>query len=129
MIHCNGFKIRAIKECDKLAVQSSHQSTWFVGRRGFFGLGWHEVALQRDELMVLRAYDGAAPVFELVALGERVGVLSVELSRGQSTALRVGSRCVVELGENESCVLHSEWIQHPRSPGVQPGAYGQGLRV
>jgi hypothetical protein len=43
--------------------------------------------------------------------------------------LRVGSRRVVELGKDESCVIRCEWIQYPMGSGTAPGAYGQGLRV
>jgi hypothetical protein len=127
----NGFKIRGLNaDCDRLAVQSSEQTTWLLGRkRG--GLGrpqWREVGLQENELMVLRAY-GGAPTFELQALGDKAGLLIVQQSRGPTFSLRVGSRRVIELGSDESCVLRCEWISYPMAPGVKAGAYGPGLRV
>ncbi len=128
---CNGFKLRGLNaDCDHLAVQSSEETTWLLGRkRGGLGIPqWHEVALQRNEIKVLRAY-GGAPTFELRALGDKSGLLIVQLSRGPTWALRVGSRRVCELGRDESCILRCEWIQYPRNPGVAPGAYGQGLSV
>jgi len=128
---CNGFKIRGLNsDCDRLAVQSSEQTTWLLGRkRGGRGVPqWHDVALMRNELMVLRAY-GGCPTFEIQALGDSAGVLIVQQSRGPTRNLRVGSRRVIELGPDESCVLRCEWIEYPKHAGVAPGAYGAGLQV
>jgi hypothetical protein len=128
----NGFKIRGLNaDCDHLAVQSSEETTWLLGRkRGGLGLPqWHEVALQRNELKVLRAYGAACPEFEIVALGDKCGIVMVQLGRGPTFGLRVGSRRVIELGPDESCVLRCEWITYPRSAGVAPGAYGRSLQV
>lgn len=132
-MQCNGFKVRGLNpDCDKLGVQSSEQSTWFLGKtkRGF-GLhaGWKEVGLQQNELMVLRAYDGACPVLEIEALGDKCGVLVIQRSRGATFNVRVGSRVRLELGPGESAVLRCEWMRYPRSSGVHPGAYGRGLAV
>lgn len=127
----NGFKIRGLNaDCDRLAVQSSEQTTWLLGRkRGGLGLPqWREVGLQQNELMVLRAY-GGAPTFEIQALGDKAGLLILQQSRGPTYSLRVGSKRVIELGTDESCVVRCEWIQYPRHPGVEPGAYGRGLQV
>ncbi len=128
---CNGFRVRGLNaDCDRLAVQSSEQTTWLLGRkRGGFGLPqWHDVGIAQNELIVFRAY-GGCPTFELRALGDAAGLLVVEQSRGPTRMLRVGGRYVVELGRDESCVVHCEWIVYPRSPGVAPGAYGEGLAV
>lgn len=127
----NGFKIRGLNaDCDRLAVQSSEQTTWLLGRkRGGLGrVQWHDVGIAQHELIVLRAY-GGAPTFELRALGDAAGLLVVQQSRGPTRALRVGGRYVVELDRDESCVIRCEWIEYPRSPGVPDGAYGPGLRV
>jgi len=127
----NGFKIRGLNaDCDRLACQSSEQTTWLVGRkRGGKGAPqWHEVGLQQNELMVLRSY-GGAPTFEIQALGDKAGLLVLQQSRGPTFSLRVGSKRVIELGPDESCVVRCEWIVYPRHAGVTPGAYGRGLQV
>ncbi len=128
---CNGFKIRGLNaDCDRLAVQSSEQTTWLLGRkRGGKGQPpWQDVGIGQNELIVLRAY-GGCPTFEIRAEGDKAGLLILEQSRGPTRSLRVGSRTVIELGRDESCVVHCEWIVYPRSPGVAPGAYGEGLAV
>lgn len=127
----NGFKIRGLNaDCDRLAVQSSEQTTWLLGRkRGGLGLPrWHEVGLQLNELLVLRAY-GGAPTFEVQALGDRCGLLVLQQSRGPTVSLRVGSKRVIELDTDESCVIRCEWIEYPYSPGAAAGAYGPGCQL
>lgn len=128
----NGFRIRGLNaDCDKLAVQSSEQTTWLLGRqRGGKGARpqWHEVGIGQNELIVLRPY-GGSPTFEIEPLGDKAGLLIIQQSRGPTRSLRVGSRRVVELDRDESCVIRCEWIQYPRSPGAPPGSYGQGLQV
>lgn len=126
---CNGFKLRGLNaDCDRLAVQSSEQTTWLLGRkRG--GLGtpqWHDVAIAKNEVIVLRPY-GGSPTVEIRAEGDRAGILVLEQARGPTRSLRVGQRRVVELGLDESLVIRCEWIEHPRHAGVAPGAYGPGL--
>lgn len=128
---CNGFKVRGLNaDCDRLAVQSSEQTTWLLGRkRGGFGLPqWRDVGISQHELIVFRAY-GGCPTFEIRAEGDKAGLLIIEQSRGPTRSLRVGSRHVVELGLDESAVVHCEWIVYPRNPGVAAGAYGEGLAV
>ena len=127
----NGFRIRGLNsDCDRLAVQSSEQTTWLLGRkRGGLGtIQWHEVGILQNELIVTRAY-GGCPEFEIEALGDASGLLILQLSRGPTFVLRVKSKRVVELGPDESCVIRCETIQYPTSPGVGAGAYGTGLRV
>jgi len=128
---CNGFRIRGLNsDCDRLAVQSSEQTTWLLGRkRG--GLGrpqWREVAIGQNELIVLRPY-GGCPEFEIEALGDSAGILNVNAVRSFERHLRAGSKMVVTLGRDEACVIRSEWISHPRHAGVAPGAYGPGLQI
>jgi len=116
----NGFKIRGLNaDCDRLAVQSSEQTTWLLGRkRGGKGAApWHDVGLSQHELMVLRAY-GGSPTFEIRAEGDKAGLLVLQQSRGPTRSLRVGSRAVIELDRDESCVVRCEWIQYPRAPGA-----------
>lgn len=128
---CNGFRIRGLNaDCNHCAVQSSEQTTWLLGRkRGGLGtIQWREVGLAQNELMVIRAY-GGAPTFEIQALGDKAGMLMLQQSRGPTASLRVGSRRVIELDRDESCVVRCEWIVYPRNPGVVAGAYGDGLAV
>lgn len=128
---CNGFKLRGLNaDCDRVAVQSSEQTTWQLGRkRGGLGMiQWHEVAIQQNEIMVLRAY-GGAPSIEIKPLGDKAGVLIIQPARGRTRAVRVGTREVIELDRDESCVIRCEWIQYPKHPGVSTGAYGPGLAV
>jgi hypothetical protein len=128
---CNGFKIRGLNaDCDKLAVQSSEQTTWLLGRsRGGKGAPqWHDVGIGRNELIVLRPY-GGAPVVEIKALGDAAGLLVLQQSRGPTRSLRVGQRRIIELDREESLVIRCEWIEYPRAPGVSAGGYGPGLRV
>jgi hypothetical protein len=127
----NGFKIRGLNaDCDKLAVQSSEQTTWLLGRkRGGLGMiQWHDVGIQQNELIVLRAY-GGSPEFEIRALGDRAGLLVLQQSRGPTRSLRVGSRAVIELDRDESCVVRCEWVVYPHSAGVPAGSYGENLRL
>lgn len=125
----NGFRVRACtSDCDRLAIQSSEQTTWVLGFRSRWRNPWHEIGIQRDELIVLRPY-GGAPVFDVEALGDRAGLLILQQARGPTRSLRVGSRRRVELGWDESLVIRCEWIRYPTHPGVAPGAYGEGLAV
>ncbi len=127
----NGFRIRGLNaDCDRLAVQSSEQTTWLLGRkRGGKGVApWHDVAIGQHELIVLRAY-GGCPTFEIRAEGDKAGILILQQSRGATRSLRVGGKRVIELDRDESLVIRCEWIEYPRSAGVAPGAYGQGLQV
>lgn len=133
MLHprSNGFRLRGLNsDCDRLAVQSSEQTTWLLGRRrgGLGRIQWHEVGIAQNELIVLRPY-GGCPTLEIEALGDKAGLLIIEQSRGATRSLRVGSRRVIELDRDEACIIRCEWIQYPTSPGVLPGAYGPGIQV
>lgn len=127
----NGFKIRGLNsDCDRLAVQSSEQTTWLLGRkRGGKGAPqWHDVGISKNEIIVLRPY-GGSPEVEIRAEGDRAGLLILEQSRGPTRSLRVGQRRVIQLDRDEALVIRCEWIEHPRTPGVAPGGYGPGLKV
>jgi hypothetical protein len=128
---CNGFRIRGCNaDCDRLAVQSSEQTTWLLGRSrwGKVKAPWHDVGIGINELIVLRPY-GGSPVVEIEALGDKAGLLIIQQARGPTRSLRVGARRVIELDHDEACVIRCEWIAYPHSSGVAPGAYGPGLRV
>jgi len=114
----NGFKIRAVSDADRVAVQSTVQSTYFLTGKKWGGLlnKWHEVGLARDELVVLRPY-GAAPVLEIEGLGGPYGVLIVEATRTATRTLRNGQRTRFELGKDEAVVIKCEDWREPRAEG------------
>lgn len=117
----NGFKVRGLnQDVDRLAVQSSHQSTWFLsrGKLGRVGLPkWHEIGIARDELIVLRPY-GASPVIELEGLGGPHGVLIVEATQSCTRTLRNGTRLRLALKPDESVVVKCEDWKSPRAEGA-----------
>lgn len=118
----NGFRIRTLNpDCDRLAVQSSVQTTWFCTYRSrWFGkLGsWHrEVGLAQNELIVLRPYRGK-PVIELEGLGGPHGVLIVDKASGGTRVLRNGQRQQFEL--DCALVIKTENIRYPRGDGGPP---------
>jgi hypothetical protein len=113
----NGFRIRGLNaDCDKLACQSSVQTTWLVGRHRFLSKGT-EVAITKDELIVLRPY-GGAPVVEITPLGGPHGVLILELARGGRMAVRNGTKQRVEMGLDEALVIKTEHWKPPQGPGA-----------
>lgn len=120
-MRANGFRIRGLNaDCDKLAVQSSVETTWLLGRgsktRGPQGK-WTEVGQLRDELKVLRPY-GGAPAFEIEPLGDKCGCLIGQRARGPTRVMRVGSRYTIELEPDESFVIRCEQIEYPRGAGA-----------
>lgn len=116
----NGFKVRALVDGDRLAVQSTHQTTYFLTGRKWGGLmhRWHEVGLQEREIVVLRPY-GASPVIEIEGLGGPHGVLIVEATQSKTRTLRNGQRERFELKRDESVVVKTEHWREPRDPGNQ----------
>jgi hypothetical protein len=121
----NGFKVRGLdSDVDRLAVQSTHQSTWFLTRVGKLGRNgkpkpkWHEIGIARDELVVLRPY-GAAPVIELEGLGGPHGVLIVEATQSCTRTLRNGSRLRLALKRDETVVVKCEGSIDQRRPGAE----------
>lgn len=110
----NGFKIRTLNaDCDRLAVQSSLQSTWFCSFRSRTRLlaKVHEIGIAQTELVVLRPYRGK-PVIEIEALGGPHGVLILDRANGGTKVLRNGQREVLEL--DAAVVIKTE---HFRAPG------------
>jgi hypothetical protein len=120
----NGFRIRALnQDCDRLAVQSSLATTWWLsrGRGGVLGRWFpkaHEVGIGQNELVVLRPY-GAAPEIELEGLGGPYGVLIVQCARGATRTLRNGQKATFALGKDESVVIKTEYFKAPGSDGQQ----------
>ncbi len=133
---CNGFKICGLNaDADRVAVQSSFQSTWLLGRgarhdrrSGRWVKRWQEVAILRDEIIVLRPY-GGAPELEIVPLGGACGALIVEATRGATRIVRVGQHYPFALDRDEAAVVKTERVTYPLHPGVGPGAYGPGVQI
>jgi hypothetical protein len=118
----NGFKIRGFNaDVDRLAVQSSVDTTWQLGRYPWGGAKWHEVALERDEIKVLRAY-GAEPEIEIEGLGGPNGNLRVEATQQFTRTVRVGQRLRFRMRLNESVVIKCADWREPRTPVYAQGA-------
>jgi len=118
----NGFKIRGLNaDCDKLAVQSTHQTTWLLGR-GSKGRGakpkWHEVGMANGELIVLRPY-GGSPEVEIEPLGGPYGVMIADQTQTGTRTLRNGSKTVFALKRDESLVLRQEGKIDQSRPGAE----------
>jgi len=118
----NGFKVRACLDGDRVAVQSTHQTTYFLTGKKWGGLlhKWHEIGLAQSEIVVLRPY-GASPVLEIEGLGGPHGVLIVEATQTGTRTLRNGQRCRFELKKDEAVVIKTENWREPRREGTQIG--------
>lgn len=116
----NGFKVRGLNpDVDRLAVQSTHQSTFFLTYKRRLGRPkWHEIGIARDELIVMRPY-GAAPVIEIEGLGGPHGVLIVEATQSCTRTLRNGTRLRLSLKPDESVVVKCEDWKSPRREGTE----------
>lgn len=112
---CNGFRVRGFNaDVDRLAVQSTHQTSFFLKRRSWnvpgIGPKWHEVGLSKHEVIVMRAY-GAAPEIEIEALGDKFGVLVIDCTQTCTRTLRVGQRLRIAMKRDESVVIKNEdWV-------------------
>jgi hypothetical protein len=114
---CTGFTLRGLNaDCDRLAVQSSEQTTWMLGRRKFKFLGptRHEVSLLANELKVLRTY-GGAPEIEIIPHGDANAIVIVDQTQTRRQAIRMGTRLRLTLKRDEAVVIHNENIQHPNA--------------
>jgi hypothetical protein len=118
----NGIKIRGLNaDCDRLAVQSSEQTTWLLGR-GSMGRGprgkWLEIGIQQNELLVLRPY-GGCPEIEIECLGTKGGLLVVDSTQQFTRNLTVGQRMAWQLKRDEAVVIRCQNIRYPMTPGVE----------
>jgi hypothetical protein len=110
----NGLKIRGVSgDVDKVAVQSSEQSSHLLTRRrwSFLPLKWTEVTLLRDEVMALTCNDGEA-VVELKNLGGPHGEIIFD-DAGRRVAIREGSVERLHLKRNQAVVVHTRSLRHP----------------
>lgn len=114
---CTGFKLRGLNaDCDKLAVQSSEQSTWLLGRRKFKFLQptQHDVALLANEIKVLRCY-GGSPEIEIIPQGDANAIVIIDQTQTRRRAVRMGTKLTLTLKRDEAVVIHNENIQHPNA--------------
>jgi hypothetical protein len=110
----NGLRIRGVSgDVSSVSVQSSVNQTWALLGRKWAGLGWkvHEVALQRDEVFVLKCQGGTC-VLELTSLSNEHGdtIVQEDVSRIR-LPLHLAQR--FRLAQGQALVLTTPSIQHP----------------
>jgi hypothetical protein len=110
----NGLRIQGLSgDVSSVSVQSSVSMTWTLLGRKWAGLRWrvHELALQRDEVCVLKCHGGAC-VLELTALGNEHGdtIVQEDVSRRR---LELGRKQPFRLAQGQALVLTTAAIKHP----------------
>lgn len=114
---CTGFTLRGLNaDCDRVAVQSSEQTTWLLGRRKFKFLGptKHDVALLANEIVVLRSY-GGSPEIEITPHGDGNAIVVIDQTQTRRRAVKMGTRVRLALKPDEAVVIHNETIHHPNA--------------
>lgn len=110
----NGVRIRGISgDVSNVSVQSSVNRTWALLGRKWAGLRWkeHDLALQRDELVVLKCQGGHC-VLELEHRSDAHGDLIVQEDVSRIRLRRTDKRRF-ELRQGQSLCLTTTTIQHP----------------
>jgi hypothetical protein len=110
----NGVRIRGVSgDVSNVSVQSSVNRTWALLGRKWAGLRWkvHDLALQRDEVLVLKCQGGAC-VLELTSTGNEHGdtIAQEDVSR---IRLHPAQARQFTLRQGQSLVLTTPSIQHP----------------
>lgn len=117
MSQVNGFKLRALnQDCNRIAVKSTHQSSWNMTFRSwnFLKAKEYDVAIHQNELSVITFQDGSgAAEVEIEPLGERVGTLLMQSSRNARQTLRVGRKYRYTLKPGESITFRNHTIVYP----------------
>jgi hypothetical protein len=117
MSQVNGFKLRALnQDCNRIAVKSTHQSSWQMAFRSwnFLKAKEYDVAIHQNELAVLSFQDGSGLAeVEIEPLGERVGTLLMQSSRNARQTLRVGQKYRYKLKPGESITFRNHTIVYP----------------
>lgn len=114
---CTGFVVRGLNaDADRVAVQSSEQTTWMLGRRKFKFLPptKHEVALLPNEMVVLRPY-GGSPEIEIIPRGDSEAILVIDQTQTRRQAVHMGTRVRLTLKADEAVCLHNAAIHHPNA--------------
>lgn len=110
----NGIRIRGLSgDVSNVSVQSNVNRTWALLGKKWAGLRWkiHEVALQRDELLVLKCQGGSC-VLELEGTGDEHGdtIVQEDVTRRR---LGVGRPVRYELHQGQALALTTATIKHP----------------
>lgn len=114
---CIGFTLRGLNaDADRVAVQSSEQTTWMLGRRKFKFLAptKHEVALLANEVVVLRPY-GGSPEIEITPQGDANAIVIIDQTQTRRRAVKMGTRVRLTLKKDEAVCIHNENIHHPNA--------------
>lgn len=110
----NGIRIRGVSgDVSSVSVQSSVSMTWALLGRKWAGLAWrqHDVAIERDELLVLKCQGGNC-VLELEGLGGEHGDIIVQEDVSRVRLLRHQKKRY-SLHQGASLVLSTTSIKHP----------------
>jgi len=120
MSDCNGFKVRGLNPaCDRVSVKSNVQTTWMMTYKRMKTPVSHEVAIARNELVIMKCEDGAdSAEIEIVPLGDKAGTMIVESSRKATRTLRVGGKYRWALEPGEALICRTSAIVHPTGPGA-----------
>lgn len=122
MSTCNGFKLRGLNPAfNRVSVKSNVQTTWnpTYKKPGAKSPASYEVAMTRNELIVLKCEDGAEhAVVEMQPLGDAAGTMIVESSRKGTRTLRVGGKYRWELDPGEALICRTSNITHPTGVGA-----------
>jgi hypothetical protein len=79
----------------------------------------YEVGMDKNELVVISLQDQADhAAIEIEPLGEKVGTIIAQRSRGGTKTLRVGTKTRFEMAPGESIVLRGSRIVHPTHSGA-----------
>jgi hypothetical protein len=123
MSECNGIKLKGLNaDCNRIAVKSTHQSSWAMPYKShvFSRPKEHDVAIHRNELLVLSFQDGSGMAeIEIVPLGDRVGTLLMQSSRNAHKTLRVGGKYRFALKPGESIIFRNSTMVHPTSDAIR----------
>lgn len=104
---------------DRVSIKSSVQTTWMLTYKRLKTPVSHEVAMAKNELVVLKCEDGAdSAEVEIVPLGDKAGTMIVESSRKATRTLRVGGKYQWALEPGEALVCRTSTIVHPTSAGA-----------
>jgi hypothetical protein len=116
-MECNGFKLMGLnQDCNRIAVKSTHQSTWAMPYKShvFSRPKEHDIAIHQNELIVMTFQDGSGSAeVEITPLGSKVGTLLMQSSRNVRKTLRVGAKYRFTLKPGESLTFRNHTIAHP----------------
>jgi len=110
----NGIRVTGVSgDVSNVSVQSSVVRSWALLGKKWAGLRWrvHDVALERDEVVVLKCQGGDCRL-EVEGLGGPYGGVIIQQDVSRTRLLR-GQRRSFALHQGVSLVLTNEKIVHP----------------